>query len=176
MKLARILTSAHLSAVLLLGTIMIAADAGADGQDDRSGTQTAATDDRLNALIRHRQATMKRIGEHMRAVIAFAKGGPGSFDQIVVYASEIKAIADQMPQMFPQGSGMGDPLDIKTGAKPEIWADWDRFMEHAEMLSAEASKLKDVAASRDKSSLKRQFMILGRDGCSGCHEMYREKI
>lgn len=131
---------------------------------------------RVEALVKHRQATMKRLGEHMRSVIAFVKGGPGTPQEITVFAWEIKGVADQMTAMFPQGSGMADALPVPTGAKPEIWADWTDFSEQAQKLSEESAKLAAVAAEGGKPAIRRQFMVLGKDGCSGCHERYREKI
>ena len=109
-------------------------------------------------------------------VLGFVKGGPGTPQEITVYASEIKGVADQMTTMFPQGTGMADALPVPTGAKPEIWTDWTDFSEQAQKMSEEAAKLAAVAAEGDKAAIRRQFMVLGKDGCSGCHERYREKI
>ncbi len=164
------------ASVLVLTLAMIAGGALADIQERAGKPELRGAGGKLEAMIRHRRATMKRVGDHMRAVIAYVKGGPGSPEQIATYASEIQAIADQLPAMFPQGSGMDDPLDVETGAKSEIWANWADFSKHAELMSVEAAKLKHVASAGDKSRIGQQFRVLGRNGCSGCHERFREKI
>lgn len=96
--------------------------------------------------------------------------------EMAVHASEIKGVADQIPTMFPQGSGTTDALPVPTGARPEIWADWTDFSDQAQKMSEEAGKLADLAAEGDKAAIGRQFMVLGKDGCSGCHGRYRDKI
>lgn len=176
MKAIRGRTAIILGTGLVAAVLLIVAGTRIASQDEAGGEHRASSESRLDALVRHRRASMKQIGKRMRAVIAFAKGGPGSFEEVAAHASVIKAIAEQMPEMFPEGSGMDDKLSVETGALPEIWVDWASFTKQAEILSVEASKLKDIAETGDRSSLQEQFMSLGRNGCSNCHEAYREKI
>lgn len=128
-------------------------------------------------LIKDRRARMKELGEHMRAVIAFIKGTAGTPEEVKNHTVKIKAIADTIPTLFPEGSGMDDGIaGITTGAKPEIWIERARFEASARFLAEEAAKLDFLANDADRSAMSRQFMLVGRDGCSGCHEDFRHKL
>lgn len=171
-------TTAGLLVLLLACCAVVVGGAFAESVEKNGKAELLANgaNGKLEAMIKHRRATMKRVGEHMRAVIAYVKGGPGTPDQVALHASEIQAVADQLLEMFPEGSGTEDPLGVETGAKSEIWASWADFSEQAKLMSVEAAKLKEAAGAGDKSLIRQQFMTLGKNGCSGCHERFRQKI
>ena len=81
--------------------------------------------------VKLRQETMKQLGGHMKAIKGFAMEGQGSAEDVAKRAGEIGEIAERIPSLFPEGTGMDEVLDPKNGAKPEIWLDWDNFLKSA---------------------------------------------
>lgn len=149
----------------------------ASAQSRNGNAKVQPTQQPTIELIKERRARMKELGEHMRAVIAYIKGTAGTPVEVREHTGKIKMIADSIPRMFPEGSGMSDEIaGIKTGAKPEIWTDREGFEASARFLSTEAAKLDDLAADADRSAMAGQFMLVGKDGCSGCHEDFRYKL
>ena len=143
----------------------------------RDGTARLQIADRpAPELIKQRRDQMKELGEHMRAVIDFIKGVKDDPDEVKVHTAKINLIAAQIPVMFPEGSGMDDGLGVETGAKAEIWKDWNGFEASAKFFSVEAAKLDALSVSADRSTLAPQFMKLGKEGCSACHESFRHKL
>ena len=127
-------------------------------------------------VVKHRQASMKELGQHMRAVAAYLDGATSDASAIQLDAAKIKAIADQIPQLFPAGTGMNDGVAAPTGAKPTIWADWSVFESRSEDLSSAAAKLADLVAAGDKVAIASQFQQIGQNDCGGCHQTFREKL
>ena len=132
--------------------------------------------DRLEAIIKHRQAVMKSGGEQMRVLAAFVKSGNGEIEPVTRAIDELKSIARQTSQLFPPGTGMDDELATETGARPEIWSDPDEFAASVDALIRELDAFAGVIDSGDDAALASRFRELGRTGCSGCHERFREKI
>ncbi len=127
-------------------------------------------------VIEERREKMKRLGGHMRAVIDYIKGGPASIDEIATRTEKIRSIADEIPALFPEGTAMVQDHGTATGAKPEIWLEPAKFAAMANTLSAAADKLHELTGDGDRRAMAQQFMLVGRDGCSGCHELYRHKL
>ena len=131
----------------------------------------------VEELIEERREQMKDLGEYMRALARFIKGAAGTRDHALSYTSGIMDLAEQIPTLFPKGTGMEDGLGIETGAKQRIWDDWHDFEALATLLSNEADKLAAaVSAGAERSAVKQQFMQVGKKGCSGCHDDYRHKL
>ncbi|MEN8132061.1 MAG: cytochrome c [Pseudomonadota bacterium] len=128
-------------------------------------------------LIDERRAQMKDLGEYMRALARFIKGTAGTRDQALSYTTGIMDLAEQIPTLFPKGTGMEDGLGIETGAKQKIWDDWYDFEALAKLLSNEVDKLAAaVSAGAERSAVRQQFMQVGKKGCSGCHDGFRHKL
>jgi cytochrome c556 len=64
----------------------------------------------------------------------------------------------------------------KTGAKPEIWAEWDKFQKIPPVLKSEEEKLAQAVKSGDKQAAAAQLAATGKNGCGACHATYREKL
>jgi cytochrome c556 len=127
------------------------------------------------AVVKERQDNMKKMGDHMKAINAFVEGGTGSAADVATHAAGIKEVADKIPSLFPEGTSMDDGVG-KTGAKPVIWTDWADFESHAKTLSDEAAKLSEVAATGDGAAIGTQFAAVGKNGCGGCHQTFRQKL
>ncbi len=140
-------------------------------------TQTMQDTMPVDELIEERRAQMKDLGEYMRALTRFIKGTAGTRDHALSYTSGIMDLAEQIPSLFPKGTGMEDGLGIETGAKQRIWDDWHDFEALATLLSNEVDKLAAaVSAGAERSAVRQQFMQVGRKGCSGCHDDFRHKL
>jgi cytochrome c556 len=79
-------------------------------------------------------------------------------------------LAKLIPEVFPKGSDTG----AETGAKPEIWAEWDKFTAAAKALETQSTKLAEVAAGGDVAAIGAQLGEVGK-ACGGCHEPFRKK-
>ena len=127
-------------------------------------------------VVKHRQASMKELGQRMRAIAAYLEGANSDASPIRLDAAQIKSIADQIPHLFPAGTGMNDGIAAPTGAKPAIWSDWNGFESRSRDLASAAAKLVDLVASGDKGAIETQFQQIGRNDCGGCHQTFREKL
>ncbi len=127
------------------------------------------------AVVKERQDTMKKMGDNMKAINAFVESGTGSAGDVAARAAAIQQISEKIPSLFPEGTSMDDGVG-KTGAKPVIWTDWAGFQTHAKTLGEEAAKLSEAAAGGDSAAIGTQFAALGKNGCGGCHQTFRQKL
>jgi cytochrome c556 len=127
-------------------------------------------------LVTQRRASMKELGEHMRALAAYIEGVSSDAASLLPHVERIKVMAVEIPTWFPAGTSLQDGVAAKTGAKAEIWSDWGTFEGKAHDLSTEVAKLVGVVAAGDKTAIEAQFQLVGRNGCGSCHESFREKI
>ena len=131
----------------------------------------------VDELIEERRDQMKDLGEYMRALARFIKGTAGTRDHALSYTSGIMDLAEQIPTLFPKGTGMEDGLGIETGAKQKIWEDWNDFEALATDLSNEVDKLAAaVSTGAERSAVRQQFIKVGKKGCSSCHDDFRHKL
>lgn len=127
------------------------------------------------AVVKERQDTMKGMGDHMKAINAFVESGTGSAADVAARAVAIQQTSEKIPTFFPEGTSLDDGVG-KTGAKPVIWSDWAGFEASAKKLGEEAAKLSEVAAGGDSAAIATQFAALGKNGCGGCHQTFRQKL
>lgn len=126
------------------------------------------------AAVKERQATMKRQGNDLKAIQNFVKGeGDQAAAQKAI--DDLLAIAPKIPDLFPQGTGI-DQVSIKTGAKPEIWQQWDKFKAIPPVLLSEEQKLAEAIKSGDKQATGAALASTGKNGCGACHNTFRQKI
>lgn len=123
--------------------------------------------------IKARKQAMKDMSADNKVIKAFVKDGKGTTATVADKASEIAAIAKQMVALFPKGSGRGDFSDKETRALPKIWSDMAGFENAATVLVVEAGKLAEIAKAGDKNLIAEQFARMGKQGCGGCHKVYR---
>jgi cytochrome c556 len=105
------------------------------------------------AVVKDRQAAMKQQGI---ALVGVKKFLDGSVDQ---------AAATQSAE-FPG----------KSGAKPIIWTDNDKFIQAQKNMLAQAQKLAAAVKAGDKAAIQDQWSNVSKDGCGGCHTTFREKL
>ncbi len=135
---------------------------------------TAGAADDPDTIIKQRRELMKGNGSHMKAIYDALQAGT-DLSAIPTEATAVRDNAKKIPGLFPQGTGM-DKFPGKTGAKPEIWAEWDKFAAAAKNLESEADKFLAVAQGGDKEAIAAAFDAFGKSGCGGCHQTFRQKL
>ncbi len=123
------------------------------------------------------------VGAAILAVTAMVSGtvGPvlaaGGEDTIKMRVQHMKAgIAKPFgvaKAFVTKGTGTAADVAKMTRALPKIWEDWAGFEASAKVLADEAAKLATVAATGDAAAIKAQFAMVGKNGCGGCHKVYR---
>ncbi len=124
-----------------------------------------------------RQAAMKQLSAHMKAIGGFLKGGKraGAAADVVLRGQAIAAAASRIPAFFPKGTATEDIGLEKSGAKAVIWQRWDDFTAASEDLRQQAMAFAAVAETGDKAKIKSAMGAMGKIGCSGCHREFRQK-
>ncbi|MBX6321743.1 MAG: cytochrome c [Rhodospirillaceae bacterium] len=153
---------------------MLAAGAAALAVLIAAATVAAGAADDPESVIKQRREFMKGNGGHMKAIYDALQAGT-DLSGIPAEAKAIRDNAEKIPTLFPEGTGM-DKFPGKTGAKPEIWAEWDKFTAAAKNLQSEADKFLLVAQSGDKDAIAQAFDAFGKNGCGGCHQTFRQKL
>ncbi len=125
------------------------------------------------AIIDGRQSVMKSQGKDMTAVKVY-------IDDEADLASAQAAGADlaiqvgKIPDIFPKGTGMAE-YPGKSWAKPAVWSDADKFSAQAKTAVDKAAALDKALKGGDKAAITAAFGDMGKNGCGGCHEAFREK-
>jgi cytochrome c556 len=126
------------------------------------------------AQIKERRETMKRQGENLKAVQDYVKG-EGDQATALAKINDLIALNPKIVSLFPKGTSMAD-FPGKTGAKPEIWTEWDKFQKIPPALKEEEEKLAAAIKTGDKQAIGAQLAATGKNGCGACHTPYREKL
>jgi cytochrome c556 len=133
-----------------------------------------AADDALTSIAK-RRALMRAQAAHAAAINDFVEKGIGDPAAVAANTMGLFATARIIPDLFPGGTGM-DAYPGKTGAKPEIWADWKGFQAAAARLEEESLKLFQAAQTGDKQAIADQLAALAKNACSGCHTTFRQTL
>ena len=126
------------------------------------------------AAIKVRRDTMKRQGDDVKAIADFAKG-EGDQATALAKANDLLELNPKIIALFVPGTSAAE-FPGKTGAKPEIWKEWDKFKTLPAGLKTEEEKLAAAVKSGDKAAVGAQLAATGKNGCGACHTPYREKL
>lgn len=137
-----------------------------------------------NEAVSVRRAAMKELGAHSKAIGDFLKGSEdpkkvielGTIGDMELRAEAIASTADRIVALFPAGTGIDSQPPKTTGAKPEIWSDSAGFAAAAANLKTQALAVLKAAEAEDKKALAAAFAQMGKEGCGGCHNKYRQKL
>ena len=124
--------------------------------------------------IQTRRDTMKRQGADFKAIQDYVKG-EGDQAAAEKAIADLQTIAPKIPDLFPPGTGL-DAFPGKTGAKPDIWKEWDKFKAIPPVLASDEEKLAAAIKAGDKAAIGAQLANTGKNGCGACHTPYREKL
>ena len=130
----------------------------------------AAAHSGAEGIVKQRMDSMDAMAKAVKVVGEMLKGTE-QFDPTAISdaARSVVVHADQIPDMFPEGS-----LHGPSEARAEIWSDWDRFTELTKALSSTAGQLAETAQSGDRQAIAGAFNQVGKT-CRGCHEAFRIK-
>ncbi|MGY8669380.1 cytochrome c, partial [Bradyrhizobium sp. UFLA05-109] len=123
------------------------------------------------AQIKSRQDKYRDMGGALKAISDELKKRTIDWDNTVVpNAQTIKDRSGYLLKWFPKGSGPDS--GAKTYALSAIWQNNDDFVTLGKVAEVEASKLNQVAVSKDANALKAQVEAMGK-ACKACHDRYR---
>lgn len=122
--------------------------------------------------IKQRQDVMKQQGRNLAAVKAFLDG---KSDQTAAQAAadDLLRTLPQIPAVFPQKTSSTEHPG-QTRAKPVIWAEWDKFLAAQQNALSKAQALDAAVKTGNKAQIQTAFADLGKNGCNGCHDTFRE--
>jgi cytochrome c556 len=126
------------------------------------------------AAVKDRQTTMKGQGAAVATIKKYIDGAVEQGDAVKA-ADDLVKLAQTVPSKFPKGTSTTD-FPGKSGAKPAIWTEPDKFAAAAKNEFAEVQKLNAAVKTGDKAAIAAQFDVTGKQGCGGCHTPYREKL
>ena len=136
-----------------------------------SAAWAASVDD----SIKKRKAAMKEIGGQMKVIKNYL-GGDGSAADVAAGAAKINGLTKTTPAHFVAGSALGESgVSVETEALQKIWEDPAGFDKAWGVLATESQKLAEIAATDDRDAIAAQFGAMGKNGCGGCHKVYRKK-
>ena len=137
-----------------------------------SGQGQVASEEEARQVADERSRTMKTLGRAMRTLKGFA-GGRGTAEEASAAAAAIADAAPALPPSSRAGSGMAALLDSES--KDLIWEESDEFGAVSEQLGEKAAALQATLASENSGGIGAAFGYLGRNGCDGHHQKFREK-
>lgn len=143
---------------LLPGTLTLAMPAAA---------QFAKAED----AIKYRQSAFFVLGQHFSRLGAMANGRAPFDAKLAQENADIVATMAKLP--WP-GFGAGTDKGAPHKAKPGVWTEQAKFLEHADKLEAETIKLAAAAKTGSLDSLKASFSATAST-CKGCHDAYKDK-
>ena len=170
----------HSRKIVLVAGLGLAAAVVGIGLSQRGGTTAAdAATVQVAALspadiIAERRKLMKGQGAAAKTIDDFVEGGTGTAADVAKAAASIKESSAKIPDLFPAGTSMDDNV-AETHAKKEIWANFDDFKAKAAKLGDLAGALEVAAATGDKEKIGAAFGAMGKEGCGGCHSLYKMK-
>jgi len=118
-------------------------------------------------VVADRQRLMKLQGASWADIQAKAKAG--NIEGIAVNAETLSMTAQQIPGLFPEGSGTE-----KSKAKPDVWQKWPEFERAAKNLEVQAEKLRDAAKAKNEQLTQDIVKDFGRNACGTCHTPFRQ--
>jgi cytochrome c556 len=120
--------------------------------------------------IKYRKAGMTVMATHFGRVAGMANGKIPFDAKMAADNAEIAAMMSKLPFAgFVDGSDKGE-----TKAKPEIWAEMDKFKAGTTKMQDEMAKLNTAAKSGNLDAIKAAAGETGK-ACKGCHDNYRKE-
>src|SRR3546814_7557783 len=106
---------------------------------------------------------MKSIGGNAKAITEYLKASKGTKEEAAAAAAKIGELANEIPEAFKVEASLSEMDAVgKNRGKPEIWLDWEGFVEHAELLEQKAVALAAAFETDDSSGIQAAFGALGR--------------
>jgi cytochrome c556 len=134
------------------------------------GGSVSADEVKPEDAIKYRKSIMSVMRWQLKSLSAMEKGErPLDKDMLVKNAAYLEMLSKMSLEGFVPGSDTGD-----TKAKPEIWADMDKFRGGMDKLQTETTKLAQVAKIGDMDQIRAQFGETEKT-CKACHNNFRSR-
>lgn len=147
-----------------LSSILIAAAALATALP--AAAQFAKPED----AIKYRKGAFTVMAAHFGRVAGMAQGKIPFDAKAAAQNAEVATFMSTLPFAgFGPGTDKGE-----TRAKPEIWAEMDKFNAGAKKMQDEMAKLNAAAKSGNLDAIKAAAGEVGKT-CKGCHDDYRKE-
>lgn len=121
--------------------------------------------------VKYRQSAFTVMANHFGRLGAMANGKVPYDAAAAAANADIVAMMSKLP--FPAFLEGTDKVG-NTRAKPEVWAEADRFKAAATKMQDEVAKLQVAAKSGSVDQLKAQFGATGQS-CKACHDHFRKE-
>lgn len=132
-------------------------------------SQAALAQNKPEDIIRYRKSAYTVLLWNWMPLNAMVRGRiPFDAAEFARRADRVAAIAPQLLEGFPEGSGTG----ANTEAKPEIWTNFADFTTKMKDFERESAALASVAKGGDEAAMKEQFAKVGGT-CKACHDQYK---
>ena len=125
-------------------------------------------------VIKDRQALMKQQGGDLGAVKAYLDD-KGDLAKATAAATDLVQTMKKIPDVFPPGTAGPNP-EGKWAPKAEVWSDSKGFLAARDNAAAKVDVLLAAVKGGDKAKIQTAFADLGKTGCNGCHDKYREEV
>ena len=120
--------------------------------------------------IKYRRGAFTVMAAHFGRVAAMANGRIPFDAKVAAENAEIATMMSKLPYAgFIDGTDKGD-----TRAKPEIWAEMDKFRAAASKMQDEMVKLNAAAKGGNLDAIKAAAGDTGK-ACKSCHDTYRKE-
>jgi cytochrome c556 len=120
--------------------------------------------------VKYRKGAFTVMAAHFGRVAAMANGRVPFDPKAAASNAEIATMVSALPFAgFIDGTDKGD-----TRAKPEIWAERDKFTAAATKMQDEMAKLNAAAKTGDQAAIRTAAGAVGQ-ACKGCHDTYRKE-
>ena len=144
-----------LAAVVALITVTCVSLAPALAQDEKK--------------VDYRQALMSAVGANMKAVATIYRGRLANHKNINAHGQQLKIAADLVEAAFR------DKVQTpKSQSKPEVWTEWEKFVEITNAFRDASEKLANVKKTDDLKEVGLAVKAVGKS-CAACHQLYRVK-
>jgi cytochrome c556 len=123
-----------------------------------------------DAAIKYRQSAMSIQGNHLARVFAMVNGQTPFDAKVAAENIEIIGLLNSRVQFsaFIDGSDKGN-----TRAKPEIWAEKDKFAAAVAKSQDDVNKLVAAGKSGNLEQIKAAAGAVGQS-CKACHDAYQK--
>jgi cytochrome c556 len=122
-----------------------------------------------DAAIKYRQSAMALQGNHMSRIVAMANGQVPFDAKVAAEQIDIVATLNRLQfAAFIDGSDKGN-----TRAKPEIWAERDKWTAAVTKSQDDVSKLVAAGKGGNLDQIKAAAGAVGQS-CKACHDAYQK--
>jgi len=121
--------------------------------------------------IKYRQSAMSLQNTHLGRIGAMVNGRVPFDAKAIADNAELLEVLTKLPfAAFVDGTDKGT-----TRAKPEIWAEKDKFMAAATKMQDEVGKLNAAAKGGNADQIKSAYGAVGQ-ACKACHDNYQKPL